>query len=305
MAEFRLANSFKALGNVSDVGFIVGNNEKASPDLSVTIGGHTIMVEVASIKDDDTSSKVHKVLDPLCKELGVLLHFHWSASLSTPVITGPERSQRDALVEGFCRDMSTWLNSCKVPDERQFEGAKVMVSAAPTGGYMGGGFTDVFLLEEDSFEKKLSQTLIKKASTHRGLDSDQPYLIAVENRQMWFGPRQAAALLYGSFCWNPLGESPFSQSRLALRELRKRQWCIDSYQAGWGSILDEAGFNPEADGYISHPGIFVPETEMSVVSGMILHSGGYYHYYPNPFGPHANLELLNQLPWPTTLRAPI
>lgn len=305
MAEFRLANTFKALANVSDVNFIVGNNKKSSPDIGVTIGGKQIFVEVASLKDDDTALKVQKALEPLCKKLGVVVHFHWSASLSTPVITSRERSQRDALVEVFCQDVSTWLNSCSVGDERQFEGAKLTVSAAPTGGYLGGGFTDAFLLEEDSFEEKLSQTLIKKASKHKDLDSDRPYLIAVENRQMWFGPRQTAALLYGPLRWAPLKEFPFSPARLALRELRKQQRFIDSYQSDWQSLLDEAGFDPDADSFISQPGIFLTDKEMLAVTGVILHSRGNYHYFPNPFGPYASIELLTQLPWPTTLRAPI
>ena len=213
-SELYFANEFTNLG--FKVSFIPDNSPEwkrengqdiPSPDINIKMNNQKFLIEVARIKDDETTSDIAIQINPIIKKSSFRVHIRYSEEFSNPVVCYAEREDREKQIENFVEQFKkiiTTVDTESLPQTEIILGCEIEFSQSPKNqGYYAGCMTGAITNPSERVKPQIKNELVKKAKKReRWNDSHKniKYLIALDIQQNWFVEDRLVSLLFGEQC---------------------------------------------------------------------------------------------------------
>ncbi|MEM8718148.1 MAG: hypothetical protein AAGE84_02410 [Cyanobacteria bacterium P01_G01_bin.39] len=311
-SELFFAHEFAKLG--FKVSFIPDNNSEwkrengqdiPSPDIVVEKHGQKLLIEVARIKDDETTSDIAIQINPIIKKNPFRVHIRYSEGLSNPVVCYLTRKEREEQIENFVEQFKkviTTVDTKSLPQTKIILGCEIEFSqASKNQGYYAGCITGAIINPSDRVKPQIENELKKKAKKREKWNDshkDLNYLIALDIQQgLFFEDRLISLLFGGQYAYLPMSFSkPGDRSFPDYSELEMVTFAKEN---GWKDFLENVGFDPKSNAHIREPGIFINNPIFGNVTGVITRIQDNLQVIPNPFAEQQiNLPNLEQIiPW--------
>ena len=295
-SELYFANEFSKLG--FEVSFIPDNSSEwkrenaqdiPSPDICVENKDQKFFIEVARIKDDETTSEIAIQINLTIKENPFRIKIKYSEEFSNPVVDYEEREEREKqikkIVEQFEKVIKT-VNVESLPQTKIILGCEVEFSqSTKKQGYYAGCMTGVISNPSERVKPQIKNELRKKAEKRErwnNLHKTISYLVALDVQQGWFFEERLIPILFGEQCaYLPLffgrpGERSFP-------DYHEPEIVTCAKENGWTCFLEKVGFNPKSNAHVREPGILINEPIFKNVTGVITRMQDHLQVVPNPF----------------------
>lgn len=301
-SELYFASELAKLG--FKVSFILDNSSEwktddskdiPSPDIYIERNGLNFFIEVARIKDDETTSDIAIKINPIIKKYPFRVHIRYSEEFSNPVVSSEEREEREEQIENFVAQLKQVIGTVNpelLPQTKIIFGCEIEFSQAPKNkGYYAGCMTGVIINPSERVKPQIKNELCKKAEKRKSWNDshkDIKYLVALDIQQNWFFEDRLIPLLFGEQCAN---FSDYSEAEIVTR----------AKENGWTDFLDNVGFNLVSDAHVRELGILINQPIFNNVTGVVTRIEDHLQVTPNPFAEqqinYPDLEKV--IPWRT------
>ena len=262
-----------------EVELLLDNDRRfhSPPDLCVSRGGLTLLVEVANMSRDDSPLLLHQKLDPLVRELNfvVSISFTYSQDLSKIALKGDERSIQKELFNEFAEKLHQHLESInqnQLPYEFAIDDSKISVKLAKSG--MG---------RIDNIIEHIQKTILKKASKRESFKHEfrtQPFLVFLDTQDLVIYEKMFSTM-YGSLVLSDWIEPNEITSQ---QQVSYPKCVVDQLQGNQKELLLKLSFDSQRRSYIDKCGYFVTEESVKKnVTGVITMFNDELECFPNPF----------------------
>ena len=266
-----------------------------SPDIYIEKNGIEFFIEVARIKDDETTSDIAIQINSIINKYPFRVHIRYSEEFSNPVVSYEERKKREEQIENFVdqfKKVITIVNLESLPQTEIILGCEIEFSQSPKNqGYYAGCTTGVITNPSERVKPQIKNELCKKAEKRKSWNDshkDIKYLVALDIQQNWFFEDRLIPLLFGEQCAN---FSDYSEAEIVTR----------AKENGWTDFLDNVGFNLVSDAHVRELGILINQPIFNNVTGVVTRIEDHLQVTPNPFAEqqinYPDLEKV--IPWRT------
>ena len=253
------------------------------PDFLVFKDEQKLLIEVARISGDETTSEVAARINPLIRQSYFRVEIKYLEDFSFPVIKSNERTDRQNLIEKFVNEfekiITTLDSTTSLPKSKDILGCRVTFTKPLDGkrGYYAGYGTDAIILPEEKLYQHITSVIEDKAKKRENWSKSQkeiPYIIALDIQQDFIFPERLVSLLFGKRCHFTVSQPQYSEpSIVSVAKAR-----------GWQEFLEKVGFNQQTQSPVTQPGLLINnEITSKNVTGIIAKIRGELHYLPNPF----------------------
>lgn len=313
-SELYFASEFANLG--FKVSFIPDNSSEwkrengqdiPSPDISIEKNNQKILIEVARIKDDETTSDIAIQINPIIKKSSFRVHIRYSEEFSNPVVCYTQREEREKQIENFVEQFKkviTTVDAESLPQTEVILGCEIEFSQSPKNqGYYAACRTEVIIDPSERVKPQIENELRKKAKKRERWNDFHKniiYLVALDVHQDLFFEEKLISLLFGEQCayllrfFGKPGDKSFP-------DYHEPEMVTYAKENGWTNFLERVGFNPKSNAHIREPGILINEPIFNNVTGVITRMQDHLQVVPNPFAEnqinYLNLEKI--IPWRT------
>jgi hypothetical protein len=257
------------------------------PDLCVSRGGLTLLVEVANMSRDDSPLLLHQKLDPLVRELNfvVSISFTYSQDLSKIALKGDERSIQKELFNEFAEKLHQHLESInqnQLPYEFAIDDSKISVKLAKSGM---GRIDNISWIKvpHNNYIEHIQKTILKKASKRKSFKHEfrtQPFLVFLDTQDLVIYEKMFSTM-YGSLVLSDWIEPNEITSQ---QQVSYPKCVVDQLQGNQKELLLKLGFDSQRRSYIDKCGYFVTEESVRKnVTGVITMFNDELECFPNPF----------------------
>jgi hypothetical protein len=254
------------------------------PDLLVFKDDQKLLIEVARISGDETTSEVAARISPLIRQSSFRVEIKYSEDFSFPVIKSNERTDRQNLIEKFVNEfekiITTFDSTTSLPKSYDILGCRVTFTKPLAGkrGYYAGCVTDGIILPEEKLYQHIAFDVIedkaKKRVTWAESKKEIPYLIALDIQQDFIFQDKLVSLLFGKRCYFTDSQPQYSEPSIVS----------DAKARGWKEFLEKVGFSQQTQSPVTQPGLLIRnENTCKNATGIIAKIRGELHYLPNPF----------------------
>ncbi len=307
ISELKMALVMVRNGNkttmLSDVCF-----EGKSPDILCEKNLTNVYVEVTKLNENPyISEKIITYLRDFLSIYSYRVDVRLKYDLSVPQALGEERRKQNALVETCIEKFdSTFKNSTfsTFPFEIDTDHMVFEIHKIDYGnGYPGIITSECIKVPERDLREYVKYRLLNKAEKRTeftGVHRTYPYILAFDCEQEFIGADDLDRLLYGVDSSIPIISSTFPPSEKQKLEIwrdnkfktvldSKKQeiyWkeIDDAKKDGWNEFLLEKGIIPNNYEYRLDEGLFLSESLMKNVSGVLFKDKfGKVFFFPNPF----------------------
>ena len=273
------------------------NQTLPSPDLYAEKDNIKFLIEIAKIKDDETTHNIANSITSVIRETKFRVWIQYCEEFSHPVISHKEREEREKLINDFVAEFKrviTKVDPQLLTHTANIFGCKVeLTQLSLQCGYYAGCTTGVVLNPADYIKPRIQFELEKKAAKRLKWKEEHkkiPYIVALDIRQNWLYKENFISLLFGSKCYTGLIKSSIS----GIPNFSESSLVIKAKNNGWRDFLINIGFNPKIDSPIRQPGILITNSTISKnLTGIIARIKDDVLYIPNPFAE----QQINFLDW--------
>lgn len=276
---------------------------RRSPDLRVTDTNGSVYVEVK--RSSSGVPNLHKAIEDAIERhelpfriLPILAsETDECPGLSRPGVDSGERQHQEQLLHDVVLELVEHLRATRGSGDVNIQGHRFAYEPAVRGDMSGGVSGASFARERHQHPILLAA---QKAAEKRGCfppgEGDRPYIVAYRSADFGIGPRVAFHALIGGWCHQRDGSTDWER-RMAHYPDVVRQACSS---AAWAPLLELWEFLPgRRHLWVSEFGAFVTEPWAANLDGLLMKaSGGTLHWFPNPWGRRASLELLDSCCFP-------
>ena len=272
-----------------EVELLLDNDRRfhSPPDLCVSRGDLTLLVEVANMSRDESQFLLHQKLVPLVRELDfvVAISFTHSQNLSKIALKGDERSTQEKLFNEFAEELYHRLESINrnlLPYEFAIDGAKISVKPAKSGMGRIDNISWIKVPHNDYIEH-IQKTILKKASKRESFKDEflkQPFLVFLDTQDPEICEKMFSAM-YGSLVLSDWIEPNEITSQ---QQVSYSKCVMNQLQGNQKELLLKLGFDSQRHSYIDKCGYFVTEESVRKnVTGVITMFNDELECFPNPF----------------------
>lgn len=289
-----LAKSGKKVQLLLD-NFLVGK----SPDILCKDENFDAYIEVTRIGESESTFKVIDFLRVFLKDLPYRVDVKLKGELSLPARDYQKRRVQECIVKTSLDKFKEYFrggNFSEFPFQIETVGIIFEINRTDSGkGYPGFVNTEFIQVPEEILKENIKYWLLEKAKKRDDLEKEDrkyPYIIAFDCEERSIDDITINELLYGQRTTIGALSEEYElwrekEWRSIIKDKAKKipKWeeIEEARKRGWEKLLVKEALIPNDYTYLTKEGIFLSESSMKNVSGVLFRKYGEVFFFPNPF----------------------